>query len=243
MVELAYARTGFVALRSDGNLVMADACSTFDVPVGVRAIAVAGGYPTHTTIINPDRTVTTWGEDFYGDLSPPPRLRNIIAVAAGAGFTVAIKLPSPPQPALATATAQVVNGFVVGINVVDGGEGYAVAPGVRIVGGNGTGATATAQITRGVVTGVTITNAGIGYTGTPTVEIDPPPFLPRLDIAPSRVGVTMHVLPGRRYQLEASNDLPNFAPVGAPFIAEGDTHWQEFSLTETGQFYRIQEVP
>lgn len=63
-------------------------------------------------------------------------------------------------------------------------------------------------------------SGGVGYTGTPTITIAPPPFLPKLTIATSRVGVTMQVVPGKRYQLESSNDLPNFGPVGAPFVAD-----------------------
>jgi hypothetical protein len=93
------------------------------------------------------------------------------------------------------------------------------------------------------VTGFTITNAGIGYTSQPTVTIDPPPFLPKLTIATSRVGVTMQVVPGKRYQLESSNDLPNFGPLGTPFVASTDTISQEFAVSETGQFFRIVEVP
>jgi hypothetical protein len=93
------------------------------------------------------------------------------------------------------------------------------------------------------VTGFTVTNAGIGYTSAPTVEIEAPPFLPRLSVATSRVGVTMQVVPGKRYQLESSNDLPNFGPVGPPFVADKDTVTEEFAVSETGQFFRIQEAP
>jgi hypothetical protein len=44
----------------------------------------------------------------------------------------------------ATAFAQVAYGFVVAIQITDGGEGYMVAPRVVISGGGGTGATAQA---------------------------------------------------------------------------------------------------
>jgi hypothetical protein len=100
-----------------------------------------------------------------------------------------------------------------------------------------------AQISRGVVTGFTMTSAGIGYTSAPTVTIEPPPFLPKLAVSTSRVNVTMQVVPGKRYQLEASSDLPNFSPVGAAFVANGPTLNQEFVVSETGQFFRIEEVP
>jgi autotransporter-associated beta strand protein len=64
---------------------------------------------------------------------------------------------------------------VTGVNVVDGGSGYRVAPVVLITpatGDTGTGATAVAQInSAGKVTGVTVTNPGQGYTATPTIQL------------------------------------------------------------------------
>jgi hypothetical protein len=90
---------------------------------------------------------------------------------------------TPPQnnlnPRTASATAQVVNGFVVGATITDGGYGYVSNPVVAIIGGGGTGAKATATQFNGVVTSITITNPGSGYTSTPTITIAPPPFPPR----------------------------------------------------------------
>lgn len=82
------------------------------------------------------------------------------------------------QPRPATATVQVVNGFVVGAIITDGGYGYTNRPVVTITGGGGTGATATATVVNGVVTGITIVTAGTGYTGTPSLVIEPPPYPP-----------------------------------------------------------------
>ena len=90
---------------------------------------------------------------------------------------------APPQnnlnPRTATATAQVVNGFVVGATITDAGYGYVSNPVVTIIGGGGTGAKATATQFNGVVTSITITNPGIGYTSVPIITIAPPPFPPR----------------------------------------------------------------
>lgn len=82
------------------------------------------------------------------------------------------------QPRPATATAQVVNGFVVGATITDGGYGYTNTPLVTITGGGGSGATATSTMVNGVVTGITIVTAGTGYTGTPSLVIEPPPYPP-----------------------------------------------------------------
>ncbi len=88
-------------------------------------------------------------------------------------------IPQSINPRTATATAQVVNGFVVGATITDGGYGYVSNPVVAIIGGGGTGAKATATQFNGVVTSITITNPGSGYTSTPTITIAPPPFPPR----------------------------------------------------------------
>jgi hypothetical protein len=87
--------------------------------------------------------------------------------------------PQQVNPRIATATAQVVNGFVVGATIKDGGYGYVENPAVTITGGGGTGAKATATQFNGVVTSITINNSGSGYTSTPTITIAPPPFPPR----------------------------------------------------------------
>jgi len=90
---------------------------------------------------------------------------------------------TPPQtntnPRIASATAQVVNGFVVGATITDAGYGYVSNPAVTITGGGGSGAKATATQFNGVVTSITITNPGSGYNSAPTITIAPPPFPPR----------------------------------------------------------------
>jgi hypothetical protein len=81
------------------------------------------------------------------------------------------------RPALGTAI--VVNGFVVGATLIDGGNGYTKAPKVLISGGGGSGATAIATLdANGSVNGITIITSGSKYTGTPAILIDPPPFPP-----------------------------------------------------------------
>jgi hypothetical protein len=62
--------------------------------------------------------------------------------------------PQPLNPSIATATAQLVNGFVVGATIISGGSGYTNNPAVTITGGGGTGAKATATQINGVVTAI-----------------------------------------------------------------------------------------
>lgn len=95
--------------------------------------------------------------------------------------------PKPTEPLTANATAQVVNGFVVGATITSGGNGYTNNPVVTITGGGGSGAKATAVQVNGVVTSITITNPGSGYTSAPTITIAPPPFPPKKATATSQV--------------------------------------------------------
>lgn len=95
--------------------------------------------------------------------------------------------PPTSHPRFATATAQVVNGFVVGVNITDGGYGYTNNPVVTISGGGGSGAKAVAYQVNGVVASITITNPGSGYTSLPVITIAPPPSPPRKATATAQV--------------------------------------------------------
>ena len=92
-----------------------------------------------------------------------------------------------PTPRAGVATAQVVNGFVVGATVIDGGAGYTENPVVSIVGGGGVGAKALATQLNGSVTKISITNPGSGYTSAPTIILSSPPFPPRRATASSSI--------------------------------------------------------
>ena len=99
-------------------------------------------------------------------------------MVAGAVRSVDYRLALNPVPVQAFAVAQVVNGFVVGAIIADGGSGYVTAASVSIVRGGGTNATAIASISSsGVVTNITITGNGTGYTTAPVVKIGQPPVV------------------------------------------------------------------
>jgi len=96
-------------------------------------------------------------------------------------------IPLSLQSRGATAVAQVVNGFVVGATITDGGIGYTNTPKVTFTGGGGQGASATATVVNGTVTAITIVNPGSGYNGVPAILIDAPPSLPRRAVATLQV--------------------------------------------------------
>jgi hypothetical protein len=152
---------------------------------------------------------------------------------------------TPPSctPHHATATANVVNGFVVGIDLIDGGCGYTNSPSVKFISATGTGASATATIKDGVVTSITVDNAGHGYTAETVVQVSSPPFAPWLEMAVSKVRVTQHVVIGRNYVLEASSDCIAWTPVGEKFTAADEVLVQDFDVIENGRYFRIVEVP
>jgi hypothetical protein len=147
------------------------------------------------------------------------------------------------SPHAAEATAVVTNGFVIAASITDNGCGYTNAPLVLIQGGGGSNATATATIQNGFVTSVNIINPGSGYTNLPDILIGSPPFVPTLTINVSRVNVTQHVVLGLNYVLESSTDMINWTATGPPFTAQSEEITTEFIVSQTGQYFRIRQVP
>jgi hypothetical protein len=171
--------------------------------------------------------------------------RGADGMAYGSGVKIKATLTRQISciPRKATAIAQMVNGFVVGATITDGGCGYANAPVILIQGGGGSGATARAVVTDGRVTGIIITDAGIGYTGVPRIVIASPPFVPTLTIAVSKVKVIQNVVLARRYVLESSHDARSWVEAMPSFIATSESITNEFDTDLTGRFFRVREIP
>jgi hypothetical protein len=55
------------------------------------------------------------------------------------------------------------------VQIVNSGSGYTSTPGVRFIGGGGSGAAATASIGNGVVRIITLTHSGSGYSNSPSI--------------------------------------------------------------------------
>jgi len=167
-------------------------------------------------------------------------------MVAGVADSGDYRLAFNPVAAQAFATAQVVNGFVVGATVTSGGSGYVTSPAVTILGGGGANATALSHISGGVVTGITITDAGVGYTDTPTVRIAPPPAAA---VSPTVLPVmrvdSANLAPYDNYQIQFKSDLRgtwgNWA--GGLFSPTDVTNSQYLFITNGGGFFRLQYVP
>ncbi len=149
---------------------------------------------------------------------------------------------STPRIHRATGVPVVVNRFVVGVTITDGGFGYIAPPEVRIVGGGGIGAKASARVDSGVVTEIIVENAGRGYVGTPTVQIAEPPFTPELAIRIRKMAVDLKLTLGNRYQLFSSLDQVVWVPLGTPFTASEEQITLEFDPAVTGPFFRISQI-
>jgi hypothetical protein len=156
-------------------------------------------------------------------------------------------LATTPLPLQARATAQRVNGFVVGATVTSGGSGYVTNPAVTIAGGGGTNATAISHVSAGRVTSITITDAGIGYTSTPTIQIAPPP--PGFALSPTALPVmrldSASLAPYENYQIQFK---PNLGGVwenwnGGLFSPTDVTNSQYLFITNAVGFFRLQNVP
>ena len=151
--------------------------------------------------------------------------------------------PPPFPPSKAIGVSEIVNGFVIGVRLLDGGHGYRSPPAVIVSGGGGSGATAVATVSNGVLTGITVVNPGTGYTSAPIVRIASPPFSPELSIDVSRVNVNIKVVLGRKYQIESSKDMATWTATGPAFIAEDENLVQEFQVESSGRYFRINQVP
>ncbi len=160
-----------VALKSDGTVVAwgYNAQRQTSIPEGLTGVVAIAAGSGHTVALRIDGTVVAWGANYGAPI--PAGLTGVTAIAAGTYHTVALRIPGPRS---AAATAQVVNGFVVGGILTDGGYGYIDTPVVTISGGGGSGATAKATLVDGVVTAITLLNPGSGYTSAPTITIDRP---------------------------------------------------------------------
>jgi hypothetical protein len=116
-------------------------------------------------------------------------VRFITVTNRGNGYTSAprVAISSAPSGGLtAVGIATLIGGLVdcngntekykvQGVEIVNPGYGYTVAPSVVFVGGGGAGAAATATIGDGIVGIITITNGGSGYESAPTVTFTSAP--------------------------------------------------------------------
>jgi hypothetical protein len=114
-------------------------------------------------------------------------VRKITLTNRGSGYTSIprVAISSAPSGGLtAIGVATMISGIIdcngvtsdkiQGVEIVNPGYGYTVAPGVSFIGGGGVGAAATTEINDGVIGIITVTDGGSGYTSSPVVTISSP---------------------------------------------------------------------
>ena len=154
----------------------------------------------------------------------------------------------PPSPSAATGTVNILNGFVVGATLSDGGYGHTNTPLVKLIGGGGTGAEAVAvlsnsDLSNGVVIAVNILNAGSGYTTAPVLVIEPP-FIeqPTISIAPMSVLSFTNLAVGTNYQFQVFV-AGTWSNLAAAFTDTGSTFTQTVSGAASAGEYRLAASP
>jgi hypothetical protein len=81
-------------------------------------------------------------------------------------------------PRVATAIPKIVNGFIVGVDITDGGFGYTNPPSITFIDRTGSGAFAQAFISNGIVRDISILSTGHAYSAEARIVLDAPPFPP-----------------------------------------------------------------
>jgi len=169
----------------------------------------------------------------------------IVSNRAGTATSLTASL-TLTKPYRATATAQVVNGFVVGLNVIDGGWGYTREPKIKIIDETGLGAIVHCIIENGVVTQIIVDKPGSKYSGETAILIGSPRTNSSLEIGTSElnagVRITMHLALGMTYQLWSSTDCVDWTQEGEPFTAEEEEMDILREIEGPGRFFKLQEI-
>ena len=112
-------------------------------------------------------------------------IKLITITNRGGGYTSTPRVGVGSAPAggiTGIATAVMIGGIVVctdnvnpnaqsvqSVRIINAGAGYTQSPGIKFIGGGGSGAAATSVIENGIIGVVTVTSGGSGYTTSPTI--------------------------------------------------------------------------
>jgi hypothetical protein len=196
----AFSSSGFNLIGTNQGATGLSISDLQDVAADLGPLQNNGG-PTLTCALLPGSLCILGGTSVG---APPTDQRDIVR-PVGQCDIGAYQYTTLISPSTATANSVLTNGFVVGVNITDGGYGYTNTPTVRIIGGGGTGAQAVAVVSNGVIIAVNVLDAGDGYTSAPLVVINPPliPY-PVLGIAPMSFLAFSNLTVGGVYQLQQS---------------------------------------
>jgi hypothetical protein len=142
---------------------------------------VESGYIQSLTLVGSAVTATATATVVNGGV------RRIIVTNRGSGYKSIprVAISSAPSGGLTAVGVAIMISDIVdcngtasdkvqGVQIINSGYGYTVAPSISFIGGGGSGAEAVVEIADGAVGIITLTNGGSGYASTPAVIIDPP---------------------------------------------------------------------
>ena len=168
-------------------------------------------------------------------------ITDLKVINAGIGYTTApiVKIDPPHLlPIRAVVESEIINGFMVGLNLIEEGWGYGFPPKVQITGGGGSGAQALATVKDGKIANLKIISAGSGYTSTPKVLIAAPK--PEIFILNKEDNIIVRTTayPGFKCRLESSLDLINWNKADDSIASSNEV---DFNVSEVHkrQFYRV----
>jgi formylglycine-generating enzyme required for sulfatase activity len=143
----------------------------------------------------------------------------------------------------ASANPIVVNGFVIGVTITSGGNGYFVAPPVNIL-GTGSNATAEASVQNGAVVGIRMSDAGFGY-GTNTRVVIGPSSYPDIGGVHLYVGIDLIAQVGSVFEIQTASSLQDPFPWTHLTNVTQSTNPQVFFDTVAAgkAFYRVLPIP
>ena len=170
---------------------------------------------------------------------------SVYSVYTDQGRAATYRLAAIPVPPQAFAAAQIINGFIVGVTVTNGGAGYVTPPEVRFVAESGSNAIATASISGDAVSIITINNPGSGYTNGVYVQIDPPPAVAIVPMVTPALSVNyIRLSPYDNYQLEWCRDLAGaWGDFGVEVVPVATTNTLYIPATNSCAFFRIYYRP
>ena len=220
-----------------GTLLYSENIGTVDVSDGVFSFEFGAGGESLIPVTETIAVTDGVSQSYSTTLANTPESGSLSVTDGVYSWNIIDGNPGSP----ATATGTLVNGFLVGIAVTNGGAGYTTAPTVTVT-GNGSGAIATAVVTGGVVTAINVVQPGSGYTSvTITIAAPPAPFI--VNSSGGQVSATYDAPPAAGRSIRASYSTYESAIVGA--LRNGDSHWLEISVNGVPQSTRnkLLQVP
>ena len=179
-------------------------------------------------------TITDPGNEYFE--SPSTRVESPIApfVLLAGGYNSDDGKLGPYSIRQALVEPEIINGFIIGAKVIDGGLGYSEPPEVTISDSFGYGARAVAVVEGGGLINLVFAEVGVDYSEETSILISPP----KLNLC------LVAKLPNNYYVIEASSDLVSWEQVVEPFFAEETTHTVKVAVGDDDmRYFRAIQLP